>query len=363
MDFEKLIEQNMLTSNGGGIDAFKKIVASGTKKIYVIGRNEQARDLVKNYFISGLIDDYDQSGLGWHGIPVVSRHNVDVDSIVINCVTSISPVDVLDNLYAAGLHNVICISDLISETGIPLAFPWFVKQQRQEVSANRDWWTKLYGLLSDANSKKTLADVLRFRLTANPDYMCDYAVRLRDQYFEDFMAFKNEVFVDAGGFDGDTTEEFVKRYPDYEKIFFFEPSEKNLTAAKHRLIGLRDIDFRSLGLSDVEGTLHFNADAGSASSIDKDGKGDKISVVTLDNELAEESISFIKMDLEGWEMNALRGAASTISINKPKLAIAVYHSAKDFREIPQYLLSINPEYKIYLRHYTQGWSETVMYFI
>lgn len=363
MNFEKLIQQNAFHSDKGGKATFEKVVANSTKKIYVIGRNEQARDLIKNYSISGLIDDYDESGLGWHGIPVFSMDNIATDSIVINCVTSISPVDVQNKLNAVGLLNVISVSDLISETGVPLDLPWFVSQQRQEVSTNRDWWAQLYNLLSDDNSKKTLADVLRFRLTANPDYMCNYSVRLRDQYFEDFMTYESEVFVDAGGFDGDTTEEFVRLYPDYKKVFFFEPSSKNLDAAKKRLVGMRDIDFRPLGLSDEEGTLQFNSNAGSASSVTQDGGGETISVVTLDKELSKESVSFIKMDLEGWEMNALRGAEEIIRKNKPKLAIAVYHSAKDFREIPQYLLSIHPGYKIFLRHYTQGWSETVMYFL
>ena len=118
----------------------------------------------------------------------------------------------------------------------------------------------------------------------------------------------------------------------------------------------------SLGLSDSQGTLHFNADAGSASAI-INGLGKSISVVSLDKELENEPISFIKMDLEGWEMNALRGAEITIKKYKPKLAIAVYHAAKDFRDIPQYILKLNPDYKLYLRHYTQGWSETVMFFL
>jgi FkbM family methyltransferase len=134
-----------------------------------------------------------------------------------------------------------------------------------------------------------------------------------------------------------------------------------MDAAKERLKSRRDVNFISLGLSESQGKLYFNADAGSASAI-TNRIGESISVVTLDKELENEPISFIKMDLEGWEMNALRGAETIIRNNKPKLAIAVYHSAKDFREIPQFLLKINPRYRVFLRHYTQGWSETVMYF-
>lgn len=69
------------------------------------------------------------------------------------------------------------------------------------------------------------------------------------------------------------------------------------------------------------------------------------------------------MDIEGLEYKALIGSSNIIKNYKPKLAIAVYHHAEDFRRIPEFLLKINPDYKVYLRHYTQGWSETIMYFI
>lgn len=330
-------------------------------KVYVIGKNDQSAEIVKRYKVCGLIDDFSNSSEYWNGIPVVHTMDVDQSSIVINCVTSISPIRVRSNLREAGLNNLFSIGDLIREKGDLISLPWFVAQQREEFKQNKAWWSVLWSQMSDQVSKQTLIDVLRFRLTANPDYMNDYTVRLIDQYFEDFMKYKNEVFVDAGGFDGDTTEEFINRYPDYKKVYLFEPSLKNMEDAKKRLKNRRDINFISLGLSDSQGTLYFNADAGSASAI-TNGIGDSISVVTLDKELEDKQISFIKMDLEGWEMNALRGAEITIRNNKPKLAIAVYHSAKDFREIPQFLLKINPSYKVFLRHYTQGWSETVMYF-
>jgi FkbM family methyltransferase len=332
------------------------------RNVYVIGKNEQSLEVSHRYKVCGLIDDYDASNEFWNSIPVVHTKDVDPSSIVINCVTSISPVLVRNNLREAGLKNLVDISELISGRGDLLSLPWFVAEQREEFKHNLPWWSDLWKLMSDQVSKQTLIDVLRFRLTANADYMSAYEVRLSDQYFEDFMQYKNEIFVDAGGFDGDTTEEFINRHPDYKKVYLFEPSTKNFDAGKKRLKGRRDIDFRLLGLSDSQGILNFNVDAGSASAITS-GVGESISVVTLDNNLPNEPISFIKMDLEGWEMHALRGAKTTIKKNKPKLAIAVYHSAKDFREIPQYILKLNPEYKVFLRHYTQGWSETVMYFI
>ena len=62
-----------------------------------------------------------------------------------------------------------------------------------------------------------------------------------------------EVFVDAGGYDGDTTEEFSKRYPNYKKVFLFEPSLSNLNKAKLRLNHHHSIEFFERGLSNTSG--------------------------------------------------------------------------------------------------------------
>jgi hypothetical protein len=69
------------------------------------------------------------------------------------------------------------------------------------------------------------------------------------------------------------------------------------------------------------------------------------------------------MDLEGWELRALNGAKRHIVEDHPKLAVAVYHDAPDFWRAREYVANLRTDYTIYLRHYSEGWSETVMYFI
>ncbi|WP_180287768.1 FkbM family methyltransferase [Janthinobacterium sp. 35] len=102
-------------------------------------------------------------------------------------------------------------------------------------------------------------------------------------------------------------------------------------------------------------------DAGSASAVSAAGSS-SIEVTTLDLAVTQ-AVSFIKMDLEGWEMQALAGSQRHIRAEHPKLAISVYHNAADFHRIPDYIASIRQDYDLYLRHYTQGWSETIMYFV
>ena len=75
----------------------------------------------------------------------------------------------------------------------------------------------------------------------------------------------------------------------------------------------------------------------------------------------EEKVSFIKMDIEGAELPALNGAEKIIQRHKPKLAVCVYHKREDLITIPQYIKSIVPEYKFYLRVHFPYASELVLY--
>lgn len=328
---------------------------------YIIGRNSDATEAIKLIRFSGVIDDGNSAPSSWNGIPIIKMADAKTTGWVLNCSTSIAPVTVLNNLKNQGIEKIINLYELwVHPEFKTLPLPWFVKQQREDILANQDRWEQLYNCLEDQESKQTLLDTLRYRLSANPKYMTSYSVRLNEQYFESFLKLSGETFVDAGGFDGDSTEVFCAHDVNYKEVFFFEPSEKNLTEAKKRLTHCRDINWMPFGLSDTSGYLAFDPEAGSASSVQVAGEH-TIKVEKLDDCL-NKPVSFIKMDLEGWELHALDGCQVQIKNNQPKLAIAVYHDASHFWEVWEKIIKLNPSYKVHLRHYTQGWSETVMYF-
>jgi FkbM family methyltransferase len=331
----------------------------GDRPLYIIGRNPESKFIVNRFKTSGIIDDYSSQPFNAHGIPAVRMSQVPADAIIINCSTSVSPVSVLKRLNENNLShiaNYFEVMNAIEESPIPD----FIRDARGNFEKNLDRWQRIYDLLIDELSKRTLIDLLKYRLTGDPQHMMGYSVRLKDQYMEPFMDYHHETFVDIGGFDGDTTEEFCRRYPSYNRVYFFEPSAVNFSKARDRLSDFERISFHNLGLSDKNESLFFNPDAGSASSVVCEG-ANKIDVVRLDDYLTDE-VTTIKMDIEGWELNALRGSSQHIIKSKPKAAIAVYHRAADFYEIPEFMLSLNPNYKLLLRHYTEGWSESVMYF-
>ncbi len=85
--------------------------------------------------------------------------------------------------------------------------------------------------------------------------------------------------------------------------------------------------------------------------------------MTIDSVVTDEQVSFIKMDIEGAEMSALRGARETIKRCKPRMAISIYHSNEDMLDIPEYIHSLVPEYRLFLRAHTMGVAETILYCI
>lgn len=332
---------------------------SERKNRFSVGRNDESMRIWQAGLIDGLLESAGQQ-TQWQGIPIVSPGQIDKSAVIFNCSTSIRPVDTLEWLSRSGFSNIINYFELSYVYNESISSPAFVSNQIAEIKSNERDWIKIFENLADEESRKTLLDVLSYRLTANPVFMQDYKVRTDRQYLEDFMEYGDDIFVDAGGFDGDTAESFSKYSPDYKKIIIFEPSAHNMAKLRNRIAGIERVEVHPIGLSDKKEKLYFNSALGSACNVDSNGT-ESIFVDTLDS-VVQEPVTFIKMDLEGWEMQALRGARQHIENNAPKMAIAVYHNAADIRTIYQLVHSLNSRYSTYMRHYTQGWSETVMFF-
>jgi FkbM family methyltransferase len=328
---------------------------------YVIGKNEDSQKIIRKFSIVGVIDDFAELNTEWNNVRVVKSSEIPQNGVVINCSTSISPLKVIKILNKAGVKNILNLNEIVFASKGIITPPLFVEEMRSDFRLNFLKWFEIYQRFEDKESREIFLNIICYRLTGDLKYMMGNTVRLKEQYFEEFMNYNSEIFVDIGGFDGDTTEEFCNRFPDYKKILFFEPSLENMIAAKKRLSKYDKIEYYEYGLSDKTEKLMFSQNDGSASSINNNGNV-SIQVTTLDDKITE-PISVIKMDIEGWELKALCGCSNHIRNNKPKLALAVYHKASDFHEIPNYVFSVNPNYKLYLRHYTEGWSESVMFFV
>jgi FkbM family methyltransferase len=150
--------------------------------------------------------------------------------------------------------------------------------------------------------------------------------------------------------------------PNYLAIHAFEPDAANREVWARNLAALERVTLHDIGLSSGPGEFSFNAD-GSASAISAGGS-QTIKVDALDA-LDIEPPTFLKLDIEGAELDCIAGAAQTIASARPSLAIAVYHYANGcapFWQIPERILAIRDDYDVRLRHYTESIYETVMFF-
>lgn len=179
---------------------------------------------------------------------------------------------------------------------------------------------------------------------------------------------EDEVFVDLGAFDGQTSNMFIKWAEKYKKIFVLEPEPQNMEKCKRTLgpIGA-EYEILPFGAWDKREELSFVSGLNGASHIGDASQETEEKQITIQvdkiDDLIHEKVTFVKMDIEGAEINALKGAEKIIKTYKPKLAICVYHKKEDIWEIPRLILNYVPEYKLYLRHYSLTKDETVLYCI
>lgn len=194
-----------------------------------------------------------------------------------------------------------------------------------------------------------------------PKYREVLAVR-GNQYFDVFEPAPDEIYIDAGTFDGGTILRFYDwTKGNYKKIYAFEPIENmcEVISEKMKKEGIKNVQILNNAVWHREETLNF-FEQGSGSAISSNG-GITVQGVDIDSVVRQEKVTFIKMDVEGSELKALEGAEKTIRENKPRLAICIYHKRMDLLEIGTYLLELVPEYKFYIRHYFSNIWETVLY--
>ncbi|GHU39659.1 hypothetical protein FACS1894190_05290 [Spirochaetia bacterium] len=189
------------------------------------------------------------------------------------------------------------------------------------------------------------------------------------QYFDKNIVVprEHEIFIDGGAYDMQTSIEFVKWCNcQYDAIYAFEPEfscyqkSKNVISKSEPL--KKRVSIFNAGLWSEKTQLHSVGNDTQGSRITGDGDT-IINVESIDGILNGTQATFIKMDVEGAELEALKGAQNTIRKWRPKLAISLYHKPEDIIELPLYILSLVPDYKLYIRHYSNYVFETVLYCI
>ena len=292
----------------------------------------------------------------------ISRHLI---SIYCRIAKIDSPVDTTDRRVFYSTFKGLVLP-LIEESGSPKNDTQYIVSVFRHIKQLVEVWD----LVVDEKSKKTLLAILKCRLTRDVKELSDISEKDEHQYFDYIVtnSLKNHqvIFVDAGGYTGDSSTTAIEKIPSIERIYFYEPDSESIKMARRELkkkAFAQKIVWEKAGLSNAKKqvTLYNKGSASSLRTENDNDKGETIQLSTLDNDIGEK-VNFIKMDIEGEELNALEGARRHITEDSPLLAICVYHKTDDLWGIPLYVLSLNKGYKMYLRHYKEvNLSETVFY--
>jgi len=266
----------------------------------------------------------------------------------------------VESLRALGCRHVMPFTALFwhfSETFLPhyaVDLPHKVHDAREDVLTACELW-------SDSSSRREYLGQVRWRLLGDFDALSDPVEHLI--YFPSDVCklTPGEVFIDCGAFDGDTVRSFLEQgHGASAEIYAFEPDPINFAKLQHTagdFAGSASVTVRNVAVGSAAGKLAFRA-CGSDASYVCDSEGDiSVDSVTLDEALAGMSPTYIKMDIEGFEVEALLGASQLIKRCSPVLAVCSYHRQNHPWKIPLLIRSMNPEYSFFLRpHLAEGWD-------
>ena len=255
----------------------------------------------------------------------------------------------IDQIYNLDVFSGIVLNGYL--TNIPYAF----------YENNADRIDNVYYKLQDDLSRRCYSGYINQRISGKYSYS-DNMVH-DNQYFDAIIDYtKIGTFVDVGAFDGKDTLNYFERCGESGKSILLEPDLDNQMRIKHNLDAFNGrYKLIGKGAWDQEKELSFKAEGNMQSGISEDGNV-IIRVDSLDHLLAaEKRIDLIKMDIEGSELIALHGAKSIIKAFHPALCICIYHKPEDLFTIPEFILSVDPSYKLYVRRYSTQCCETVLY--
>ncbi len=220
-----------------------------------------------------------------------------------------------------------------------------------------------YNVLEDNLSRYTYLAVWKSRHVCNPGYI---PMACYDQYWHPLASAKeNDLVCEGGPANGITTIDFCKKLRNKCNIIAFEPDPVYYTKAAATCKDCQNIQLIPKGLYDFTGTLYINTDNYVKVVKQKIKEEDfECPVTSIDDYFLNShypQVDFIKMDIEGAELNALMGAKQILLRDKPNLAICIYHNCIDFITIPEFLRKLDLGYKFYAGHHRPWYAETVIY--
>lgn len=373
----------MIDVKGKDIPEIKNMISGGRNVLYGAGNTgKKVCEILKDYgidILAFLDDDVLKHGNKIFGKPVISREKL---SDVIQQAGEINVI--LSSIYTAASEAKL--KEFLPKVHLYNAYPLYLEYAGKEDYADllsllqsRDEWMDKMGNLSKIfNDEKSLKIVSAVECTAHTYWnegIVDIQWLQKTESQEEHYFIKevqsalgqDSIIVDCGAFTGDMLGQLSCLQIPYKTLYAFEanPDVYSILLDNIHKNNLENkVKSFMSGVWSEAGVQYFQ----SASPLATSGKivsGEvdrlqKINVDKLDN-IINEKIDLLKMDIEGAELPALKGAETLMLTSRPILAISVYHSLDDFVDIPLYLQALLADYSFFLKHHSSGIGETVLY--
>lgn len=216
--------------------------------------------------------------------------------------------------------------------------------------------------LGDPESRRLVEAIRSFRMGGNLPFSAYRSPEA--QYFNALTLGQLEgrapVYVDCGAYTGDTYRTFQAARP-CAAAYLFEPDPGNYSALVRSVVDLpTPVHCLPLAVSDEHRLVTFSGGDGEACALSEAGS-DRVLAVPLDDVLTTVQVDFLKIDVEGADLQALRGAKRLIARCRPVIAISLYHNPDDLWEIPLTAFELCEDYDFFVRQHCFNSFDSVLY--
>lgn len=234
-----------------------------------------------------------------------------------------------------------------------------------------------YNALEDEKSKELYNNLLKYRYIRDPKLINDLYEKRSECYLDKIFIdnYQDGLYIDAGSYNADFITTLANKVSiDNSRFYIFEPNKIFYNQIKNNLDKKINYEIFNVALCDKDATMEFMQIPSSTSHIiDKKynaykntvDKNDIATIKTnkLDTIIKEEKVAGIKIDIEGSESSMLKGATKIIKRDRPILLLSIYHKWDDLFKLQDYIMSLNLNYKFYIRHYSLSVAKTILYCI
>ena len=356
-----------------------------TRKLVLFGAGADATHLIPRYFPHGEITAIWDNNPKKHGKsicgisvspPPCSVADTDSFVVIITVSDELAISAIQEQLAQYGIKHVypkaiLSLANEIERYNADFSKKFHELNTYNLIKSNEDKIQQVRNLLADDKSRYVY-DAIVEKTKYNFDDYTDIADDVYEHYFSDgiFEYSNEEVLIDGGAFLGEDTIRLARIIGNkLKRSYCFEPDIANYEKCIKNLQNFFNDNGKFCVLksglwnaNESVGFISYGTHNSVFTQLRNINSSSKVSAVKIDDVVElKDKVTLIKMDIEGAEIPALKGGENIIKRDKPKLAICIYHMVEDLWEIPLYIHSLVPEYKLYVRHHTTKFWDSVVY--